>query len=107
MLGGRYHIESPCQNLIDSIDIAATHKLARYVTAPSMALAMRIPSTALDVVQRRRTTNLENLFRIRPAGVVSKKLIGALKTACAMRSCSLREACGTFIPRISISGPSR
>ena len=37
-------------------------------------------------------TYLENLFKMRPAGVVSKKLIGDLKIANAIRSCSLREA---------------
>jgi hypothetical protein len=37
-------------------------------------------------------TYLENLFKIRPAGVVSKKLIGDRKIAYAMRSCSFREA---------------
>lgn len=39
-------------------------------------------------------TYLENRLRIRPAGVVSKKLIGDLKMANAIRSCSLREAYG-------------
>jgi hypothetical protein len=37
-------------------------------------------------------TNLENLLRILPAGVVSKKLIGDLKIANAIRSCSFRDA---------------
>lgn len=38
------------------------------------------------------STYLENLFRIRPLGVVSKKFIGERKMACAILSCSLREA---------------
>lgn len=37
-------------------------------------------------------TNLENRLRIRPEGVVSKKLIGDRKIANAIRSCSFREA---------------
>lgn len=37
-------------------------------------------------------TNLENRLRIRPAGVVSKKLMGLLKIAKAIRSCSFRDA---------------
>lgn len=37
-------------------------------------------------------TYLENRFRILPAGVVSKKDMGDLKIAVAMRSCSFREA---------------
>ena len=55
-------------------------------------------------------TNLENRLRIRPAGVVSKKLIGARKMACAILSCNFREACNTHtdkIPSVSVSGPSR
>jgi hypothetical protein len=39
-----------------------------------------------------RYTSLENRFRILPAGVVSKKDIGALKMAVAIRSCSFRDA---------------
>jgi hypothetical protein len=38
------------------------------------------------------TTNLENRLRIRPAGVVSKNLMGLLKIAKAIRSCSFRDA---------------
>jgi hypothetical protein len=38
-------------------------------------------------------THLVNLFRMRPAGVVSKKLIGDRKIANAILSCSLRDAC--------------
>lgn len=38
-------------------------------------------------------TYLENRLRMRPAGVVSKKLIGERKMANAIRSCSLRLAC--------------
>jgi hypothetical protein len=38
-------------------------------------------------------TYLENRFRMRPAGVVSKKLIGERKIAKAIRSCSFRLAC--------------
>ena len=46
---------------------------------------------------------LVNLFKIRPAGVVSKKIIGDLKMARAIRSCSLRDACGhTKEPYISL-----
>lgn len=40
-------------------------------------------------------TYLEKRFKMRPAGVVSKKLIGDLKMANAILSCSFREACGT------------
>ena len=36
---------------------------------------------------------LENRFNMRPEGVVSKKLMGDLKIAYAIRSWSLREAC--------------
>lgn len=36
---------------------------------------------------------LENRLRIRPVGVVSKKLIGDLNIAKAIRSWSFREAC--------------
>jgi hypothetical protein len=39
------------------------------------------------------STHLEKRFRMRPVGVVSKKLIGDLKMAYAMRSCSFRLAC--------------
>lgn len=35
----------------------------------------------------------ENRFKIRPTGVVSKKLIGERNMALAMPSCSLRDAC--------------
>ena len=35
---------------------------------------------------------LENRFKMRPAGVVSKKLIGDLKMANAILSCNFREA---------------
>jgi hypothetical protein len=35
---------------------------------------------------------LENRLRIRPAGVVSKKLIGDLNMAKAIRSCNFRDA---------------
>lgn len=38
------------------------------------------------------STYLEKRFRIRPVGVVSKKLIGDLKMAKAIRSCNFREA---------------
>jgi hypothetical protein len=37
--------------------------------------------------------NLENRLRMRPAGVVSKKLIGLRKIAIAILSCSFRDAC--------------
>ena len=37
-------------------------------------------------------TYLENLFRMRPLGVVSKNVIGDLKMANAIRSCNLRDA---------------
>ena len=40
------------------------------------------------------STYLENLFKMRPLGVVSKKFIGDRKMACAILSCSLREAYG-------------
>lgn len=43
-----------------------------------------------------RSTYLENLFRMRPLGVVSKNDIGERKMACAILSCSLREACGSI-----------
>ena len=36
---------------------------------------------------------LENRLSIRPAGVVSKKLIGDLNMANAILSCNFREAC--------------
>jgi hypothetical protein len=39
------------------------------------------------------TTYLENRFRMRPTGVVSKKDIGDRKMAYAIRSCNFREAC--------------
>jgi len=39
------------------------------------------------------STYLENRLRMRPAGVVSKKLIGERKMANAIRSCNLRLAC--------------
>lgn len=37
-------------------------------------------------------TYLENRFKMRPLGVVSKKLIGLRKMAYAILSCSFREA---------------
>lgn len=37
-------------------------------------------------------THLENLFKMRPAGVTSKKDMGDLKIAVAILSCSLRDA---------------
>ena len=43
-----------------------------------------------------RATNLENRLSIRPDGVVSKKVIGDLKMAYAILSCSLRDAYTTF-----------
>ncbi len=39
---------------------------------------------------------LENRLSIRPAGVVSKKLIGDLNMAKAILSCNFREACKVF-----------
>ena len=36
---------------------------------------------------------LENRLRMRPAGVVSKKLIGDLNMAKAILSCNFRDAC--------------
>ena len=42
--------------------------------------------------KRKRVAHLENLFRIRPAGVTSKKDIGDLKMAVAILSCNFREA---------------
>jgi hypothetical protein len=37
-------------------------------------------------------THLENLFRMRPAGVTSKKDMGDLKIAVAILSCNFRDA---------------
>jgi hypothetical protein len=37
-------------------------------------------------------THLENLFKMRPAGVTSKKDMGDLKMAVAILSCNLRDA---------------
>ena len=37
-------------------------------------------------------THLENLFRMRPAGVTSKNDMGDLKIAVAILSCNLRDA---------------
>ncbi len=37
-------------------------------------------------------THLENLLRMRPAGVTSKKDMGDLKIAVAILSCNLRDA---------------
>ena len=55
---------------------------------------------AIDRCQRLKPTHcgtyLENLFKMRPLGVVSKKFIGDLNMANAIRSCNFREAC---IPR--------
>ena len=45
-----------------------------------------------DEVTRQASTYPENRLRIRPAGVVSKNLIGDLKMAKAILSWSLREA---------------
>jgi hypothetical protein len=39
------------------------------------------------------STYLENLFKILPAGVVSKNDIGDLKIATAILSCNFLEAC--------------
>lgn len=39
------------------------------------------------------STHLENLFNMRPLGVVSKKFMGDRKIAWAILSCNLREAC--------------
>lgn len=43
-----------------------------------------------------RLAYLENLFRMRPLGVVSKKLMGDRKMAWAILSCNLRDACSPF-----------
>lgn len=42
--------------------------------------------------QEKDRTYLENRLRMRPLGVVSKKVIGLLKMACAILSCNFREA---------------
>lgn len=39
------------------------------------------------------STYLENRFRMRPLGVVSKNVMGERMMACAILSCNLREAC--------------
>lgn len=45
----------------------------------------------------KKTTHLENLFRILPAGVTSKKDIGDLKMAMAIRSCNFLDACNGWL----------
>ena len=49
----------------------------------------------LQVQARACTVTLENLFRMRPAGVVSKKYIGALATWAKVK---LTQQCGAFPP---------
>ena len=46
---------------------------------------------------RATDTHLENLFRMRPAGVTSKKDMGDLKIAVAILSCNLRDACANHM----------
>jgi hypothetical protein len=49
------------------------------------------------------TTYLENRFRMRPAGVVSKKLIGLLKIANAILSCNFLDACAEAGSYVSLA----
>jgi hypothetical protein len=55
--------------------------------------ACRSAASGHDLKTRLLAAYLENLFKILPAGVVSKKLIGDLNMAKAILSCSFREAC--------------
>jgi hypothetical protein len=49
----------------------------------------------------KKRTHLENLFRILPAGVTSKKDIGDLKMAVAILSCNFLDACTRPLANIS------
>jgi hypothetical protein len=48
-------------------------------------------------MRRNQETHLENLFRIRPAGVTSKNDMGDLKIAVAILSCSFLDACANHV----------
>ena len=53
-------------------------------------------------------TYLEKRFRMRPLGVVSKKVMGDRKMACDIRSCSLRDAyTHTREPGFKLASPAR
>ena len=115
-----YHIECPCNHLIDAVNVAKTpppiaeislrdeklltcarKKVGGNMIAPLPSrMSQNIPwspekgeSKGKSVAGGGRTY-LEKRFRIRPMGVVSKKLIGERKIAYAIRSCNFLEAFG-------------
>jgi len=65
--------------------------------------AYAVQRTVANRMVAKGTTNLENRLRIRPAGVVSKNLMGLLKIAKAIRSCSFRDAYDKTICEISFT----
>lgn len=65
-------------------------KKIQSLAAQQIAVARH--ATMLRSATEWSLTYLENLFRIRPVGVVSKKIIGDLNMAKAIRSCSLLNA---------------
>lgn len=94
------------ENLVDLVDVTKRVKASVSTAAYAFrqALATWIKQTPVNAnaighmsnvkpKNNQKGTNLENLFRIRPLGVVSKKLIGDLKIANAILSWSFREAC--------------
>jgi hypothetical protein len=52
-----------------------------------------------DGTDDKKRTHLENLFKILPAGVTSKKDIGDLKMAVAILSCNFLDACNESLDK--------
>lgn len=67
------------------------------IAPPSGELSARANALPRVSMTEVTVTYLENRFKIRPVGVVSKKLIGLRKIAYAMRSCSFRDACTSLV----------
>lgn len=79
-----YHIESASKNFIDAVYVTKHHAVSTN-TRNRGAVEWLAPFQCT-------VTYLENRLRIRPDGVVSKKLIGERKIEKAIRSCSFLEA---------------
>ena len=61
-------------------------------TAAGSSYTVKKPRRGRNIWSRTTGTHLENRFRMRPAGVTSKKDMGDLKMAVAIFSCNLRDA---------------
>lgn len=58
----------------------------------SLSSPCQLQERVLESTEMHERTYLENRLRIRPDGVVSKKLMGERKMENAIRSCIFREA---------------